>query len=320
MADFSILAPIAPLRAEHLLPYAALVQWTAARRLWQGQTLAVDPHQMFAAVAAAGFRVPVATGVTLMPLRHPLEAALQARTLAAVTGHPVTAGFGPGATVFQESVLHRSYEKPLQATREYLTVVRKALQGEPLDLHGEYFTCANTLATVPAPSVEIGLGALRPRMAALGGELADVVVTWLTPASYVRDVLRPAVHEGAARVGRPAPRIATMVPVALDKPDRDMEQVVLASNLAHMSLPHYADMLHQAGIDVNLDDPSSSTRALVNGGAFVHGPIEEVCEQLLDYEEAGVDEVVLNLSGVCQVEGAAVALRELDLVMKAVSP
>lgn len=41
---------------------------------------------------------------------------------------------------------------------------------------------------------------------------------------------------------------------------------------------------------------------------------------MLDYEEAGVDEVVLNLSGVCQVEGAAVALRELDLVMKAVSP
>ena len=40
--------------------------------------MTVDPHQTFAYLAGAGLRVPMGTSVTLLPLRHPFEAALQA--------------------------------------------------------------------------------------------------------------------------------------------------------------------------------------------------------------------------------------------------
>lgn len=100
------------------------MHWSNASRLWQGQSVMIEPHQGFVAAAGGGFRVPTGLGVTLMPLRHPYEAALQARSPAMATGQPVIAGFGPGGRLLQR-----------------------------------------------------WLGVLRPGMAGLAGEVADVAVT-----------------------------------------------------------------------------------------------------------------------------------------------
>ncbi|GAB3206654.1 5,10-methylenetetrahydromethanopterin reductase [Marinactinospora endophytica] len=319
MTEYSILAPVVPLRAEQLLPYAALVQWSAARRLWQGQATVSDPHQMFTAAAVAGFRVPVGTGVTLMPLRHPLEAALQAKSLAVTTGHPVVAGFGPGARVFQSSVLGRPYASPLQATREYATIVKKLVSGEVVNLAGEYFHCENGLPSLPSPPVEVGIGVLRPRMAELAGEIADVAITWLTPASYLRDTLMPALRAGAAKAGRPVPRVVAIVPLALSGEGRDGLTLALTSNMGHISLPHYVDMLRRSGIPIDPEDPLSGARALIKGGAFLFGDPATVAEGLDGFRAAGADEIVLNVSGVCRQYGAKTSLLELETVLTEVT-
>ncbi|GAA2016383.1 LLM class flavin-dependent oxidoreductase [Nakamurella flavida] len=316
MPTLSILAPVAPLRTEQLLPYAALVQWTGAHRLWQGQTLAVDPQQSFAAVASAGFRVPSATGVTLMPLRHPVEAALQARTLAAITGHPYVAGFGPGARSFQAAMLGRPYASPLTATREYVRAVRAALRSTPEDGDRTYFPASTVLAPLPTPPVEIGLGVLRTGMARVAGEVADVAITWLTPAAHLRDTLIPALQDGAAQAGRPAPRVVAMVPMALRRPDRDMVGTVLASNAGHLALPHYRAMLAAAGVVIDPADRDGSVRNLVQGGAFLFDDEDGLAKQIREYFDSGVDEVVINVGGVCQTEGAGVALRELETLVQ----
>lgn len=138
-----------------LLPYAALVAETGAHRLWQGQTLSIEPHQAFAYAAGAGTRVPAGLGVTIMGLRHPLEAAVQAKSLAVLTGHPVVAGFGPGDPSFQRIVHGSAYKSPLTASREYLTAVRHALSGERADLDGEYVSMHGRLTTPPARSASV---------------------------------------------------------------------------------------------------------------------------------------------------------------------
>src|SRR5687767_8116490 len=107
--------PVSPDRPGRALAFAALVRDGLADRLWQGQSLHIEPHQMFAYLAAAGFRVPVGLGVTLMPLRHPFESALQAASLAATMGAPIVAGFGPGAAAFQASLRGLPYPSPLTA-------------------------------------------------------------------------------------------------------------------------------------------------------------------------------------------------------------
>ena len=316
MTDYSVLFPMAPVRPEHLLPFAALVQWTAARRLWQGQTVAVDPFQTTAGVAAAGFRVPAGVGVTLMPLRNPVEVAVQARTLAGVTGHPFVLGIGPGSVSLQRALLPEPYARPLAAAREYLTIVRALLDGRSPDVTGEYFRCEAELPMWPSPEVEVGLGVLRPGAARLAGEVADRAVTWLTPASYVRDTLVPALREGAERAGRPVPRITCMVPLALAGDDRDPVRLALASNAAHLSAPHYVDMLARAGVHVDAGRPAAAAEALVKGKGFLHGDLDELADDLAAYEEAGVDEVVLNTLGVLRTHGVDVAVNELETVIE----
>ncbi|MFI2032959.1 LLM class flavin-dependent oxidoreductase [Streptomyces buecherae] len=319
MTLYSVLVPFLPRRPERVLPYAALVHWTRAERLWQGQALLVEPHQGFAHAAGSGFRVPTGLGVTLMPLRHPFEAALQARSLAMTTGQPVVAGFGPGAKSLQESLLGAPYASPLTAAREYLTAVRGLLANEIVDLKGEYVSCHGSLPAFPAPPVEIGLGVLRPGMARLAGEIADVAITWLTPAAYLLDVVLPAMHAGAEAVGRPVPRLTAIVPIALEHSGHEPAELALASNGAHLKGPHYIDMLRRGGVDVGGEDPTADAGALVDGGAFLSGGTDQLLDQLKAYETAGVDEIVLNLTGVYNLIGPQAAMADLKTILAALA-
>ncbi|MFD6528720.1 LLM class flavin-dependent oxidoreductase [Streptomyces sp. NPDC060184] len=316
--DYSVLIPFLPRRTEQVLPYAALVEWTGARRLWQGQSLLMEPFQTFSSVAGAGFRVPTGLGVTLMPLRHPFEAAHLVKSLAMATGESVLAGFGPGGKTFQQSLLGAPYRSQLGAVREYLTIVRELLGGDPVEVKGEFYSCHARMGPSMSPEVRLGLGVLRPGMARLAGEVADTAVTWLTPAAYLDGVVRPALREGADTAGRPEPTVTAMVPVALERPGRDVSDFVLSSNSGHMVAPHYIDMLGKAGIDYSTMDPKSAGRLMADAGAFIHGDIESVVKQLDEYRLAGVDEIVLNLTGVANLYGPKAAMEDLKKILTAV--
>ncbi|MEU6011146.1 LLM class flavin-dependent oxidoreductase [Streptomyces sp. NPDC047453] len=167
--------------------FANLVQWTAAESLWQGQSLVLDPHHLAQWLAGIGIRVPMGFGVSLMPMRSPYQAAFEARSVALATGHSVVAGFGPGPVSFQSALLGRPYARPLQASREYATIVRALVSGEDAMVEGKYFSVAARLLQRPAPQVEVGLGVLRPKMAALAGEVADRAMKTTRDWSHVCD-------------------------------------------------------------------------------------------------------------------------------------
>jgi alkanesulfonate monooxygenase SsuD/methylene tetrahydromethanopterin reductase-like flavin-dependent oxidoreductase (luciferase family) len=319
MTEFSVLIPFSPRRPEQVLAYSALVEWSGAERLWQGQAMLVDALHSVAGAAGAGFRVPTGLGVTLMPLRHPYDAAHQVRSLALTTGRPVVAGFGPGQPSFQASLRGAPYASPLTASREYLGIVRGLLAGEVVRTEGAYYSCHGGLPPATPPEIELGLGVLRPGMARLAGEVADRAVTWLTPASYLRETVLPALGEGAAKAGREVPRLTAIVPVALRRPGKEPEQLALASNAAHLAAPHYQDMLRRSGIDVSGNDPLLSAKRLVAGGGFVHGDLADVVAQLDEFRQAGADEVVLNLTGVFNVFGQQAALADLKTILEAVA-
>lgn len=317
MASFSVHVPFIPVRAEQIRPVGELVGRAEDCRLWLGQSLAIEPHQLFAYCAGAGMRVPVGTSVTLMPLRHPFEAAVQARSLAQITGHPVVAGYGPGSADFQRALLGSRYRSPLTAAREYLTSVRRLLDGTAVDLDGEYFQISAGLAPMRHPRVDLGLGVLRPGMARLAGEIADIAITWLCPPDYLRDVLIPEIRYAAREAGRPPPRVVSVVHVAEHKPRRDPAQLALSVCRAHLQAPHYVDMLRRAGVAVDPADPESGARALVESGVFLTGTIAELISSLDAYRAAGADEVVLNLSAVGHQRGDQVAVRELEFLLAA---
>ncbi len=157
-------------------------------------------------------------------------------------------------------------------------------------------------------------------MARLAGQVADAAITWLTPPGYLAEVIVPALRAGAADAGRPMPRLVAMVPMALRRADRDPAEFCAAGNSAHLSLPHYTDMLARSGIDVRRLDPVDRARAVIAGSAFVEGDVDSVVDQLDAYRRAGVDEVVLNTAGVCAVLGPNAALADLKQLITASRP
>ncbi|GAA0993536.1 hypothetical protein GCM10009555_084330 [Acrocarpospora macrocephala] len=306
----ALLFPIPPTYPDQVVPFAELVMNGLAGRLWLGQSFAVESHQMIACLAGRGIKVPTGLGVTLMPLRHPMEAAAQARSLALLTGQPVVAGYGAATPELVESLRGTPYRKPATAAAGYAQTVRDMLNGHDRERGG--------LPKMKHAPVEVGLGVLRPGMARAAGGVADVAVTWMTPPGYIKDTLIPALAEGAA--GRASvPRVATVVHVALAHPSRD--PVKLAHNAAgrHLTAPHYTDMLRRAGVPADPTDPRSGAKALVEAGVYVYGTPEEVVRRLRDYREAGVDEIILNTVGVGLTDGLKAAAADAEQILTAMA-
>ncbi|MFN3925291.1 MAG: hypothetical protein ACK4K6_16845, partial [Pseudarthrobacter sp.] len=73
------------------------------------------------------------------------------------------------------------------------------------------------------------------------------------------------------------------------------------------------------GIDVRTGSPETSTAQLLAGEVFLGGSLDRIGEGLQSYRAAGVDEVVLNTTGIASVS-ADEALEELATVLTEVTP
>ncbi|MDT0453383.1 LLM class flavin-dependent oxidoreductase [Streptomyces hesseae] len=327
----SLLIPTVPATAEQAVPFARYVAHDSQlSRLWQGQSYGLEPAATFAYLAGAGYPVPAGTCVLVTPLRHPAQAALEARTVAAVTGQPAVMGYGPGSRATQTARLGAAYDRPVDAAAEFIRATRSCLaqrwdppaggpgQGaeRPAGAPG-YFHPGEALTPVPHPRVRLGLGVLRPAMARVAGEVADAAITWLAPAGYIRDTVLPAVDKGAESAGRPRPSVVAAVPVAVERRGRHPVELAHLSAGGHLVLPHYADMLARAGVDVPANDPVSAARALISGGGFLYGSPSDIAAGLAGYAAAGVDEVILNLTGVHSWYGTDETLLDLNDILAA---
>lgn len=314
----SVLYPLMAYDLDDLARFARAVQDFGLDRLYLGQSTLVESHQAVAYLAGKGLRVPVGLSVALTPLRHPMDAAVQARSLAVLTGSEVVAGYGIGDPDFVASLRGERYASPRTAIAEYLSIMRGLLDGDAVEFRGEYFSMDDGLHQIPNPGVSLGAGLLRPKMAHTVGQSADVAITLLTPPAYLSKTLRPALREGAESVGRAVPRVATIVSAALERPSRDPRKLAYAAHESHLSGPHYAAMLRAAGLRVDPGDPWAGAKSLVEGGVFAYGTPESLSAQVAEYQLHGEDEIVLNVLGVLLTEGVDAALADLATMVHAI--
>lgn len=313
----SFLLPLSPTRPEQVIPFANLVKWAGAERLWQGQSLLLDNHQLATWLAGAGIRVPTGFSVSLTPFRSPYQAAMDARSVAVATGESVIAGFGPGSLSVQKSVMGKPYTSQLGASREYVNVVRSLLAGETAETHGDHFDVHAKLVEFHETPVTIGLGVLREKMAQLAGEVADVAITWLSAPDHLGDVLIPAIRRGEQLASSERTKVSAIVPVALSAPGRKLSDLVNASCGVHIRHPHYQDALRKAGIDITGDGAPEDAMKLVDSGVFLYGTADEIHARLDVYRQLGVDEIILNTTGVADTQGLRAASKDLLEILNA---
>lgn len=274
----------------------------SAHRLWAGQTLGIETHDVFALLSGLGYGMRFASGVQLTGLRHPLAAAVAARSTAVVSGHEFVLGLGPGSLPFRRAI-GAGTSTPVTDTREYAAAVRALLH-----------TGSPAMPVVPSPPVRVGLGVLGPRMATAAAAVADFAVTWLAPRRYLRDTVMPAL---VPPQGRTRPSVVAVVHCAVDDGALDRERTVSAVVGAHLSAPHYQRMLRRAGLSIEADDAGANVRAVLAENVFVTGTPERIAEELHAYAAEGVDEIVVNVGGVFLTRGASAAVDDLRAIFSA---
>ncbi|MGV2920136.1 LLM class flavin-dependent oxidoreductase [Streptomyces alfalfae] len=297
--------PLQPRDPRQLAPFARLAA-KSADRLWMGQSLNLDTQQTLAYLLGQGISPALGVGVSLMPLTHPYQAAVAARSLAALSGKPLTAVFGAGSPAFQRALNGAPYDSPLAASREYITTVSRLLKGARGEVRDGDATAGARLDPTlrDAPPVETGLGVLRERMARLAADHADVALTWLAPPAYLRERLLPVLGGGERR-----PRVVSVVHVVVRRPGRDVLGAVRLAVGNHLSGPHYRRALTAAGVSLSGSDQDIA-RNLVDHGVVLVGTADEIASNVSRYWAVGIDEVVLN-PGVLVAEGPVEALRDL---------
>ena len=221
----------------------------------------------YLSVAAAALAAPelsLATGVAVAFPRSPMVTAQTAWELAEVSGGRFRLGLGTQVRIHVERRYSADYDGPGPRLREYVQAVRaifRAFHGdEKLAFEGDHWSFSFMPAawgpgplTVPDPPIDIA--AVNPWMWRMAGEVADGVhVHPMHSVSYLDDVARPALVEGAERAGRDADALTMIVPVLPIVGDTDTEREAMARMVRQQlgfygSTPAYAFQFDRLGFE-----------------------------------------------------------------------
>jgi alkanesulfonate monooxygenase SsuD/methylene tetrahydromethanopterin reductase-like flavin-dependent oxidoreductase (luciferase family) len=240
-----------------LAPAVALARRADAlgyESLWVTHGIGRDALQVLAAYGHVAPHAGLGSGVIPMYPRHPVLLAQEALTLSDVSGGRLRLGIGVSHKPMMEAALGLDMGRPLEVTREYVTVLRAALTGKVQHQGARYrVNWQSGLPRVPA-APPILLGGLAPRMLELAGEIADGVVLWLAAPAYVREQAVPAIRRGRERAGKSLQgfEIVAAVPAALTA-DRAAAGLLFRIELTrYLALPFYRAMLEQSGFGAEI--------------------------------------------------------------------
>ncbi|MDA0638069.1 LLM class flavin-dependent oxidoreductase [Nonomuraea sp. MCN248] len=292
--------------------------------VWASEGYGVDPVTTLAWLAAGTERIRLGTGVIQVTGRTAIAAAMAAATVDRLSGGRFLLGLGASGPQVAEGWHGHRYERPLAHLRDYVAVVRTALDGRPVrhdgpeitlplpDSRGKELTLQAAPVQRPLP---IHLAAMGPKAAGLAGEIADGWLPIHFPPEHLAETLEH-VRAGAARAGRDAARVevSPMVMAMVDDDAdyaRDLVRPMLALYLGGMGtrgVNFYNRLAHRLGFG---DSASRVQDAYFDGdlGAAVEelpddlvdaltlcGTPERVRERLAAYRKAGATRLIVGLN------------------------
>ncbi|HEX2102494.1 MAG TPA: LLM class F420-dependent oxidoreductase [Solirubrobacteraceae bacterium] len=284
--------------------------------VWAAEAYGSDAATVLGWIAGQTERIKIGSAIFQMPARSPAMTAMTAATLDQLSGGRMLLGIGSSGPQVAEGWHGQRFARQLQRTREYVAVVRKALNRERLEFHGETLELplpdgpGKALKLTIAPVQEripIYLAAIGPKNTQLTGEIADGWIPIFFSPEHVGE-LRPLLEEGAARAGRSLDGfdIAPTVNVAIDddlERARDLMRPFIALYVGGMGSREqnfYNALASRYGFedaarkvqDLYLDGRRHEAAAAVPDELVdtvtLCGPADRVRERLTVYRDAGV--------------------------------
>ncbi|WKU45811.1 LLM class flavin-dependent oxidoreductase [Streptomyces sp. VNUA116] len=296
-----------------------------------------DAASVLGLVAGVTERIALISGVMQIPGRPPAMAALTAATLDSLSGGRFRLGLGvsnPDVSVGWYGV---PFARPLERTREYVDIVRRALDGEPVSHRGEHYEVGGAaplhLLTERRPGrLPVLLAAVGPRNLRLAGEIAD---GWLgvftSPEAVTEAVAQIRAGRGSEDLGDfdVLPSLPTAVAdTAEEAADALRGQYVYLMGIGDPERNFYCSMARSMGYEsevaaflerLGAGDRAGAGAALPVGfidRTALIGPVDRIADRMRAYADAGVTTLGIMVSAAATglegrlaiVEAAAKAL------------
>ena len=208
-----------------------------------------DAALVLAAYAANTKRIGLGTAVLPIYTRHPTAMAQMTATLDELSGGRFILGIGISHKVTVESMWGLRLEHPVDAMREYLTILRSSLNDGVSSFEGTHFTARWGYSAPRRGDVRIMISALNPRMLHLAGELADGVILYMCSPRHIREQIIPAIKAGRESAGKAMDgfEIVAGIDSCLTSDRAAALEVYRSTIERYASLPYYRKMMDASG-------------------------------------------------------------------------
>jgi len=181
--------------------------------VWTAEAWGSDAVTPAAWMLARTTKIKVGTAIMQMPARTPAMTAMTAMTLDAMSGGRFILGLGPSGPQVIEGWHGVAYGRPLERTREYISIIRKILERkEPVTHDGYHYHLpyngddatglGKPLKSIlhGDPNMKIYTASIAPNGLRCSAEVADgLFPVWMNPERF--DLFEDALNEGFAKAG-----------------------------------------------------------------------------------------------------------------------
>ena len=177
--------------------------------VWASEAYGSDAATMLSWIAGQTSRIDLGSAVFQIPARSPAMTAMTAATLDTLSGGRFRLGLGVSGPQVSEGWHGVRFARPLQRTREYVSIVRQAMAGETVSYAGQFYTLPLPdgpgkplkLSFHPARTrIPVYLAAVGPKNLELAGEIADGWLAVFFAPEHAAEQL-DSIAAGRARAG-----------------------------------------------------------------------------------------------------------------------
>ena len=292
--------------------------------VWAAEAYGSDAATVLTWIAAQTTQIDVGSAVFQIPGRTPANTAMTAATLDSLSGGRFRLGLGVSGPQVSEGWHGVRFTKPLQRTREYVSIVRMALARQRVTFDGEFFTLplpdgpgkALTLTVHPVRErIPLYLAAIGPKNLELAGEIADGwLAIFFSPEQAADSMAHIAAGRERAGLTLDGFDVVPSVPVAFGDDIGQCANTIrpyaslYIGGMGSKEMNFYNQLASRMGFEAEADDIQAKYMSKDYRGAagavplgFIDqtsliGPRERVRDRLAAYAEAGVTTLTITPS------------------------
>jgi F420-dependent oxidoreductase-like protein len=306
--------------------------------VWAAEAYGSDSVTMLAWIAGQTSRIDLGSAVMQIPARTPAMTAMTAATLDTLSGGRFRLGLGVSGPQVSEGWHGVRFAKPLQRTREYVEIVRRAMAGQKVAYDGQFYTLP--LPDGPGKALKLGfhptrdripiyLAAVGPKNLELAGEIADGWLAVFLAPEFASDQLA-SISAGRAKAGATLDGfdVVPSVPVVVGDDVSACAELVrwyaalYVGGMGSREQNFYNQLAVRMGYadaarevqDLYLEKRQRDAAAAVPlefiDRTSLLGPVERIAERMREYAAAGVTTLSVSLF-VADVESGVQTLRQV---------